>query len=105
MSAGNIISNSFVKTKLSPLRPHSTTSTGVCAASLQVSSGDKNDEINKISCCTFAPIEVQVTSTDDPMVVLYSKGRQKLSRNIVLQAAAYDAVRKGTVIPIQEMNK
>ena len=39
------------------------------------------------------------------MVVLQKKGIQKSSINIVLQSAAYDAVRGENIIPIQEMNK
>ena len=42
MSAGNIIRDSFAKTKLPPLRPNNlTTNTQACAASIQVSSGSK----------------------------------------------------------------
>ena len=36
------------------------------------------------------------------MVVLLLKGIQKLSRNIFLQDAVYDAVRKQTFVRIQE---
>ena len=50
---------------------------------------------------TVVPIELKVSSTDDPMVLLQAKGRQKLSRNIVFRAAEYAAARKQTVIPIQ----
>ena len=39
------------------------------------------------------------------MVFLQENGSQQLSRNVVLRAAAYDAVKKKTVIPIQEMKK
>ena len=39
------------------------------------------------------------------MVLLQAKGVKQLSRNIILPAAVYDAVRKITVIPIQYMKK
>ena len=39
------------------------------------------------------------------MVVPIAKGMQQSSRNIILQYAVYDAVRKITVIPIQDMKK
>ena len=46
MSVGNIIRDSFEKTNLLPLRlPNLTTNIQSCAASIQVSSGDKAEEI------------------------------------------------------------
>ena len=39
------------------------------------------------------------------MVVLQEKGMQKSSREIILRAAVYDAVRKITVISIQDINR
>ena len=39
------------------------------------------------------------------MVVLQAKGTQKSSKNIILQAAAYEAVRKIKIIPIQDTKK
>ena len=39
------------------------------------------------------------------MVVLRAKGMQQSSWDIILQAAAYDTVRKITFIPIQNMKK
>ena len=53
----------------------------------------------------FSPIELQVTRTDDNMVVLQAKGIQQSPRNIILQDAVYDAAIKITVIPIQDMKK
>ena len=87
------------------IRPNLTTNTQSCAASIQVSSEAKVEEINNISYHIVAPIKLQVTSTEDPMVVLREKGTQQSSSNIILQDAAYDAVREITVIPIQDMNK
>ena len=85
MSAGNIIRDSFVKTKLPSLVPNDlTTNTQACAASIQVSSGANTEEIKNISLQTVAPIELQVTRTDDPMVLLQENGMQQLSRNIIL---------------------
>ena len=39
------------------------------------------------------------------MVFLQAKGKQQSSSNIILRDAAYDAVRKRTFVPIQEMKK
>ena len=106
MSAGNIIRDSFAKTKLPPLIPnYLTTNTQACSASIQVSSGANTEEIKYISLQTVAPIELQVTRTDDPMVVLQEKGVQQSSRNIILWAAVYDAVREITAIHIQDIKK
>ena len=106
MSAGNLERDIFTTTKLHPLiPPNLTTNTQECAASIQVSPGSKAEEINNISRHTVAPIKLQVTRTDDSMVVLRSKVMQHSLRNIIIQDAAYDTVRKITVIPIQDMNK
>ena len=57
--------------KTTPLsHPILTTNTQACAASIQVYYGAKAEEINDISRRTVAPIEVNVTRNDDPMVVL-----------------------------------
>ena len=39
------------------------------------------------------------------MVVVRANGMQQSSRNIIIRSAAYETVRKRTVIPIQEMKK
>ena len=70
-----------------------------------MSSGSKAEEINKISRCTVVSIEVQEIRTDDTMVFHRAKSCQQSSRNIVPRAAEYDAMRKRTVIPIQEIKK
>ena len=57
--------------------------------------------MNNISRHTVGPIEIQVTMTGDPMVFLRQKVTKYLPRNILLNAAAYDAIRKPTVLPIQ----
>ena len=78
---------------LPPLSPPDlTTNTQECAASIQVSFGDKAEQINNILRHKVVPIELQVTRTDDNIFVLQSKDTQKSSRNIILRAA-YDAVR------------
>ena len=87
--------DSFSKTKLLPLSPPElTTNTQACAASIQVYSGAKAEEINNISLQKVAPIKLQVTRTDDPMVFFQAKGTQKSLSNIIIWAAEYDAVRK-----------
>ena len=104
--AGKIMRDSFEKKKLPPLRPPNlTTNTQACAASIQVYSGAKAEEINNISLHKVAPIDLQVNITDDPMVVFQAKSTQQSSRKIIIQAVLYNAVRKITVIPIQDMNK
>ena len=106
MLVGNIIRDRFSKTELPPLSsPKLTINTQVCAALIQVSYVYKAEYINNISRQTVAPIELQVTRTDDTMVFLRVNGTQQFSRNIILQAAASNAVRKIIVIPIQYMNK
>ena len=71
-------------------------------ASVQTSSKG----INKISEDTVAPIQLQVTSTNYPMVIIRVKGcTQQPPRNIILQAVAYDRVQKRTVLPLQEMKR
>ena len=71
MSYGNTIRQIFATKKLLPLRPPNlTTNTQVCAASIQVSSGAKAEEINNISLHIVAPIELHFTRTDATMVVL-----------------------------------
>ena len=102
VSAGNIIRDSFVKTMLLLLIPHELTiNSQACAASIQVASEPPAKEINNRSCPKVAPIELQVTRNDDPMVVLQAKGMQQSSRNTILRYAAYGAVIKGTAIPIK----
>ena len=51
------------------------------------------------------PIELQATRTDYPMVIFQEKGMEQSSKKIIIQAAVFGAMRKRTVIPIQEMNK
>ena len=105
-SSSNIIRYSCVKTMIPPFSPPNlTTNTQACDAFIQVSSGANYEEINNISRHTVAPIELKVTRTDNHMVVLWENGTQQLSRIIILQAAAHDAVRKRTVTLIQEMKK
>ena len=72
VSDGNIIRDSFSKTMPPPpLRPSNlTTKTKACDASIQVSYGPKDEDIDNISLQTVAPIELLVTRTDDTMVVL-----------------------------------
>ena len=106
VSSVNTIRDSFAKTNIPPLiPPNLSTNTQSCDSSIQVSSGAKAEEINNISHQTVVPIELQVTRTEDPMVVLREKDKQKSSRNIILRATAYDAVRKLIVVPIQDMKK
>ena len=78
ISSENIIRDSFDKKKLPPLSPPGLTkNTQACAASTLVSSGAKAEEINNISHHTVTPIELQITRTDNPMVVLQAKGTQQ----------------------------
>ena len=90
ISSGNIIRDSFSKTHLLPLSPpNMITNTQACVASVQTSS----KFINQIAEDTLAPIKLQVTSTNEPMVIILAKGSTKQpSRNILLWSAVYDTV-------------
>ena len=67
-------------------------------ASVQTSSKG----VNLIAEEIVAPIQLEVTRTNDPMVIIRAKGStQQPSRNILLRAAAYDTVNKQTVLPLQ----
>ena len=67
LSSGNIIRESLAKTHLLPLSPPSMiTNTQVCVASVQTSS----KVINHIAKDTLGPIKLQVTSTNDHMVII-----------------------------------
>ena len=91
-SSGNIIVDIYAKTHLPPFSPPiMITNTQAMVASVQTSS----KTINKIAEDTVAPIQLQVTRTNDPMVIIQAKGRtQQPSRKIILRAAAYNRVRK-----------
>ena len=88
----NIIRDSFTKTHILPLSPSNmVTNTQACVASVQTSSKG----INQIAEDTLAPIKLQVTRTNNPMVIIREKGStQQPSRNILLRAAVYGTVRK-----------
>ena len=103
VSSGNIIVDSFAKNRLLPLSPpNMITNTQAMAASVQTSSKG----INCIAEDTVAPIQLQVTRTNEPMVIIRAKGsNQQPPRNILLRAAVYDIVRKRTVLPLQEMKR
>ena len=103
VSSGNIIRDSFAKTHLLPLSPpNMMKNIEACVASVQTSSKG----INHIAEYTLAPIKLQVTSTNDPMLIIRAKvSTQQPSRNIILRVAGYDTVRKRTVLPLQEMKR
>ena len=103
VSSGNIIVDSFPKTRILPLiPPNMITNTHSMVASVQTSSKG----INCIAEDTVSPIQLQVTRTNEPMVIIRAKGStQQPSRNILLRAAAYDTVRNRTVLPLQDMKR
>ena len=71
ISYGNIIRDSFAKTHLLLLSPpNMITNTQAMVASVQTSSKG----INWIAEDTVAPIQLQVTRTSDPMVIIRAKG-------------------------------
>ena len=71
----------FLKTNLPPLSPTNLTmNTQACTATVQVSSGTKSKEIDRISFHSVVHIEVGETRIDDPAIVLWEKGIQKSSR-------------------------
>ena len=103
ISSGNIVRNSFAETHIFPLSPpNMIINTQACVASVQTSSKG----INHIAADTILPIKLQVTSTNDPMVLIRSKGgTQQPLRTILLWAAAYDTVQNQTFLPHQEMKR
>ena len=103
VTSGNIIVDSFAKTHLLPLSPPNIiTNTQAMVASVQNSSKG----INWIAEDTVAPIQLKVTRTNDPMVIIRAKGStQQPLRNILLRAAAYDTLRKRTFLPLQETKR
>ena len=67
VSSGNIIVDSFVKTNLPPLSPpNMIKNTQAMVASVKTYSKG----INKIEEYTIASIQLQVTRTNDPMVII-----------------------------------
>ena len=103
VASGNIIVDSFAKTHLPPLiPPNIITNTQAMVASVQTSSKG----INWIAEDTVAPIQLEVTRTNDPTVIIRAKGStQQPSRNILLRAAVYDTVHKRTVLPLQKIKR
>ena len=103
VSSGNIIRDRFSKTRLPPLiSPNMITNTQSCVASVQTSSKG----VNLIAEDTVAHIQLELTRTNYPMVIIRTKGStHKPSRKIILRAAAYDTVHKRTVLPLQEINR
>ena len=70
--------------------PEFTTNTKACPTSIQLSSGAKAEQINNTSRHTVGTIEVQVTRTDDTMVVLRAKETKKSAVKNILRSAVYD---------------
>ena len=103
VSSGKIIVDSFAKTHTPPLiPPNMIKNTQAMVASSQTSS----KVFNWIAEGTVAPIQLEVTRNNDPMVIIRLKGgNQQPSRNILLRAAAYDTVQKRTVLPLQEIKR
>ena len=70
VSYGNIIRDTFAKTNLLPLSPPDMiTNTQASVASVQTFS----EGINNITEAILAPIQFQVTRTNDPMVIIPEK--------------------------------
>ena len=92
----------LLKTKLLYLAPpdHDTNSQA-CLAATQIPPRKKSEEIEDIARASVASGEVEAIGTTYPMVILSAYGRS--SRNLLIQAAAYDTVQQRTIIPIQEM--
>ena len=100
---GNILRDSFAKTRLLPLNPPKIiTNIQACVDSIQISSKG----INKNSEDTISPIKFLTTRTHFPVVIIRAKGSiQQPPRKILLQAAGYNAVRKRTVLPPQDIKR
>ena len=103
LSSGNIIRDIFAKTFLPPLIPTiMITTSQTCEAFVQICSKC----INQIVENTLEPIKLNMTKTNDPMVIIRAKGStRKPPIKILLQAAAYEAMQTQTVPPPQDMKR
>ena len=86
VASSNIIVDSFAKTHLLPLSPpNMITNTQAMVASVQTSSNG----VNWISEDTVASVQLEVTRTNDPIVIIRAKGStQQPLRNILLRAGS-----------------
>lgn len=77
-----------------PLQPpgDQATTSQACAAATQVSQGAKADKIGALLKASVVPLNIKATRTTDPMVIIRAMGGQQSSSNLLLRAAAYDAV-------------
>ena len=82
---------------LSP--PDHETNTQACITANQTPLGKKSEEVEDISRTSMALVAVEAIRMNDPMVVLPAKGRS--SRNLFIQAAAYDTVQQKTITTIK----
>ena len=82
---------------LSP--PDHETNTQACITENQTPSGKKSEEVEDISRASMAPVAVEAIRMTDPMVVLREKGRS--SRNLFIQAAAYDTFQQMKITTIK----
>ena len=99
VSTVNIIRDSFAKTRLLPLNtPNMITNTQACVAFIETSS----KVISYIAEDTLSPMKLLTTRTNHPMVIIREKcSIQEPPRKILLWAAAYDTVKKQTVLCLQ----
>ena len=90
----------FAKTHLLTLiPPNMIKTTQACICSIQTSSKG----INQIAEDTLAHINFLTINNNDPMVIIQVKASiQQPPRKILQRAAAYDTVRKRTVLPLHE---
>ena len=101
-----VIKKAFAVTKIHPLRPPTADNeqaSHAFTASLQCASGKKAMELEHIGRQALAPINLSISLTVEPTVIMHA--RQCSSRNLVIRAAAYDIVRASLVVPVQEMKR
>ena len=103
VDSGHVIINSYEKTNLVPLKPPSKAEFAghACVASMQCGTGKKSMELESVKADVFGTEKLMQERTTDEMVII--KSRNSLSRNLLVRAAAYDAVHHSTVIPAQKL--
>lgn len=103
VESGKKIVKSFRKTNLVPLRLPTTIefSGFACVASLQCGSGKKAQELESVKREVMGDSSLTCNRTCDEKVIIRAKSSS--SRNLLICAAAYDAVYQSVVIPAQEL--
>ena len=102
ITSGQVIKDSFSKTRLVPLRPPTTDEfAGFAAvASLQCGTGKKSKELATTLSETMAPVKIREATTSDEMVIM--RASKETTRNLLIRTVAFNAINKSVVVPAQE---